>query len=153
MVNQSGKSRSLLLVLVAGLLAATTYVVAVGTWADRSDRATGPEATLAAYSAAVAEGNLQAALQQLLPEAREAAAGFVEWELGNQYVVLESAVRSTSTLRRWSTGGAGDDEVRIVVVMEVQPAVGDRWRTTEEIPAARVNDRWLLVKPPLQPAG
>jgi hypothetical protein len=153
MLSPSATTQSLLLVLVAGLVAITTLAIAAGAWTDRAGRSHGPEASLAAYSSAVAERDLQAALEQLVPEEREAAASFVEWELGNRYVVLESVIRTASALERLTTAGSSDDEARIAVVLEIQPAVGDRWRTTEEIPAIRVSGRWYMLKPPLQPAS
>jgi hypothetical protein len=151
MFSLPASTQSLLLALVAGLLAMTALAVGAGAWIDRTSRAQGPEAALAAYSSAVADHDLPLALEQLIPEAREAAAPFVEWELGNRYVVLESAIRSASVLERWSGGGAAGGEARIAVVLEIQPVTGDRWRATEEIPATQVGDRWYLSKPPLQP--
>lgn len=144
--------QSILFVLAAGLVTIAMLAVAAGAWTDRASRSQGPEASLAAYSSAVLERDLHLALQQLAPETREGAASFVEWELGNRYVVLESAIRSASALQRW-TGESAGDTVRIAVVLEIQPAVGDRWRTTEEIPAVREGERWYLLKPPLRPAA
>jgi hypothetical protein len=149
MFGSPSTTRSILFALAAGLAAVAVTVVAVGAWTDRAGRSAGPEAPLSAYVAAVEGRDLESALEQLVPGVRATAAPFVEWELGNRYVVLESAVRSPSALDRWA--GEGDGDTRVAVILEIHPKAGDVWRATEEIPVARIGDRWYLLKPPLQP--
>ncbi len=137
----------LLAVALVWLLAVT--VVLGGAWADRAARARGPETSFAAYAVAIERGDLEAALGQLVPEARERSASWVEWQLGNRYRVLESVVRTPSLLDRLA-GTADDSTATVVVSMEIEGKGNPTWRAVEEVPARFEGGRWLLVRPPLE---
>lgn len=115
---------------------------------DRVGRSGGPEAPLLAYVAALGHGNLDEALDQLAPEARDESASFVAWQLGNRYTIVESAVRSESLLGRLAR--SGNTHTRVVVMMEIQEGGGALWRATEELPVESILGRWYLLKPPLK---
>ncbi len=142
----SPTSRSLLLSLtLLGLLAA---IMVFGVWTDRADRSSGPELPVVAYASAVAQEDLSAALDCLIPSLRQTAAPFVEHQLGNSYTILESVVRTEPAGGRLLGGGPGT--TRVVVVMEIREADAT-WRATQELPVQQVEGRWLLQKVPLQP--
>lgn len=141
--------RPLPLVAAATLWMLAVGFIATGAFADRGERASGPEATVLAYSAAVERGDLEAALSQLIPSARQTSASWVAWQMGNHYRILESAVRSaplTDQLR----GAANRDQVVVVVNMEIEGKGNPAWRTVVEVPAQRVDGKWLLSRPPLE---
>lgn len=124
-------------------------VVLAGAWSDRAARATGPEAALADYASAVRQHDLEGALSQIAPESRPASAQFVQWQLGNSYIVLESAVRGPSIIE--ARGGA-KQETTVVVTVDIQEESGGRWRTTEELPVTQSGGRWYLARPLLLPS-
>jgi hypothetical protein len=125
-------------------------VVASGGVADWRGRASGPEAPLRTYLAAVTNEDLEAALAEILPAARPNAAPFVAEQLGNGYRVLGLGVRQRSLLDRLL--GRGDpDSALITVQLDVSLFTGETWRTTTSVPVVRTADGWYLARPPLQP--
>lgn len=139
--------------LVAVLWALGALCVVVGAVADYRTRASGPEAPLRTYFAAVTTEDLDAALAELLPEARPAAAPFVAEQLGNQYQILGLGVRQPSLLDRL-LGRAGDlDRARLTVQLDITLVTGETWRTTTTLWARRTPDGWYLERAPLQPSG
>ena len=145
--NSRHSPRRIALVLVEMLLVAV--VVLAGAWSDRAARANGPEAALAEYASAVHRHDLEGALGQVAPEIRSSSAQFVQWQLGNSYTLLESAVRGPSIIE--GLRGGGEQETTIVVTVDIQEEGGARWRTTEELPVIQSDGRWYLSRPLLLP--
>ncbi len=142
-------SPAALFVVAVQLLLAVVIVLAGG-WTDRANRSAGPEAPFIAYAAALASGDLAGALDQLAADLRPGAEAFVAHQLGNRYIVLESAVRTQSTADRWLQRPASPTTVS--TVLEVRNEDGSLWRTTEEMPVTRTDGRWYLAKVPLKPS-
>lgn len=103
---------------------------------------------MTAYFGSVERGDLNGALARLAPELRERSRAFVEWQLGNRYAILESAVRGDSLMDRLA--GWADGATSVVVTMEIEGKGNPRWRTTEEFPVRRADGQWLLAKTPLE---
>jgi hypothetical protein len=116
-------------------------------------RASGPEAPLRTYLAAVTGEDLGAALLELSPGVRDRAAPFVAEQLGNEYRVLGVGVRQPSLLDRLTGRAASADEVLITVQLDVTLITGETWRTTTHVPVVREPDGWFLAWAPLQPTG
>jgi hypothetical protein len=135
--------------LVLAELAIATALIVGGGWADRGSRANGPEAPVNEYAAALSREDLHGALQALVPAERDRASSFVEYQLGNRYVILESAVRSPSILNR--IAGTGRAETTVAVTMEIQESGNAPWRSSQELGVAQIDGRWYLLRPPLEP--
>jgi len=147
-LRSPGKPRNrIALVLAEAALAAA--VIATGSWMDRGSRGIGPEAPVEAYAAALAREDLQGALQQLDPAIRANAASFVEWQLGNRYRILESAVRTPSALDRLT--GAVRTDTAVAVTMEIHESGQASWQATAELKVEQLDGHWYLLRPPLQP--
>ena len=138
------------LVAVATLWLLGASAVAVGAVADWHGRASGPEAPLRTYLAAVTDEDLEAALGEILPAARSEAAPFIAEQLGNGYRVLGLGVQRPSVLDRLL--GRGDpDRALITVQLDISLFSGETWRTTTTVSVVRTDDGWYLARPPLQP--
>lgn len=124
-------------------------VVLAAAWSDRVARASGPEAALAEYASAVRQHDLEGALSQVAPESRSASAQFVQWQLGNSYTILESAIRGPSIIE--GVRGGAEQETTVVVTVDVQEEGGAQWPTTEELPVSQSSGRWYLARPLLLP--
>lgn len=139
--------------LVAVLWVLGALCVVVGAVTDYRTRASGPEAPLRTYCAAVTAEDLGAALAELLPEARPTAAPFVAEQLGNQYQILGLGVQQPSLLARLRGRAADRDRARLTVQLEITLVTGETWRTTTTLWARRTPDGWYLERAPLQPSG
>ncbi len=137
--------------LVLTLWSAGALAVAAGALADLRGRASGPEAPLRTYLAAVTAEDLGAALDEVLPEARAAAAPFVAEQLGNEYHILGLGVQQPSALDRLLGQGPPPDRALITVQLDIVLTTGEAWRTTTHVPLVRNADGWYLLRPPLQP--
>jgi hypothetical protein len=124
--------------------------VALGAVADWRGRASGPEAPLRTYLAAVTNEDLDAALAEILPAARSDSLPFIAEQLGNGYRVLGVGVRQPSALDRL-LGRADPDRALITVQLDITLFTGETWRTTTHVPVVRTPDGWYLARPPLQP--
>ncbi len=143
--------RPVSLFLVMGLVAVVIVIVVLGFLSDRETRARGPESPVIAYASAVERSDLQQALDQLAPNIRQRSTSFVQWQLGNRYTILDSAVRGQPLLDRILNRPAGQTEV--VVTVKIKESNGTTWQTTEGWPVAFIDGRWFLQRPPLQPAS
>jgi hypothetical protein len=149
MVTYGDRLRGRPLVAALALLLTAAVVVLVGAWIDRGARASGAESPMVAYASAVERGDLDGALQQLMPELRDRSRSFVAWQMGNRYSILESAVR-TASLQDSLLGRADGKRAVVVVVMDVDGKGNPRWRATEDLPVQMVEGRWYLAKTPLE---
>jgi hypothetical protein len=138
------------LAVVAALWLLGAGAVAVGAAADWRGRASGPEAPLRTYLAAVTNEDLQAALGEILPVARPEAEPFIAAQLGNGYHILGLGVRQPSLVDRL-LGRADPDRALITVQLDISLFSGETWRTTTSVPVVRTADGWYLAYPPLQP--
>jgi hypothetical protein len=149
MWGEAGRSRTSSLLGAMALLLICSAAVLMGQWADRGAKSNGPESPLVSYASAVGRGDLASALQQLMPGLREGSSSFVEWQLGNRYTILESAVRTVAPIDR-ALGHADGSHATVVVTMEIDGKGNPLWRTTEEMPVQLVDGRWYLAKTPLE---
>lgn len=149
MANRTVARRSAALLASLVLLLIAGAAVLVGAWSDRGSRSSGPEGPVTAYASAIGHADLGGALDQLLPGLRDRSSSFVQWQLGNRYNILESAVRTSSPMDQ-ILGRANVDRAIVVVTMEIEGKGNPRWRTTEELPVERVDGRWYLAKTPLE---
>ncbi len=138
------------LALVAALWLLGAGAILIGALTDWRGRASGPEAPLRTYLAAVTNEDLEAALGEILPAARPEAEPFIAEQLGNGYQVLGLGVRQPSLLDRL-TGRADPDHALITVQLDISLFSGETWRTTTSVPVVRTADGWYLAYPPLQP--
>jgi hypothetical protein len=141
----------LLVVAVLWLLGAAQ--VGAGAVADWRGRASGPEAPLRTYLAAVTAEDLDAALLEIAPAARSGAAPFVAEQLGNEYRVLGLGVRQPSILNRLVGGGPARDTALATVQLRIVLTTGEEWSTTTHVPLTREDTGWYLARPPLQPTS
>lgn len=149
MSERSSHGRPLLTLLLLAEAALAITVVVAASWIDRAGRSLGPESALLAYATAVAQRDLDGAIEQLDPAIRSRATSFVAWQLGNRYEIRERVVRTPSMLDRLA--GQGTVQPQVVAMIEVFCEDGARWRATEELPMSFVDGGWRLLKPPLQP--
>jgi hypothetical protein len=138
------------LAAVVVLWALGGVVVLASAASDVRGRASRPEAPLRTYLAAVTAEDLGAALLEIAPAARDAAAPFVAEQLGNEYRVLGVGVRQPSLLYRLTGRGGSTDEVLITVQLDITLTTGETWRTTTHVPVVREPDGWYLARAPLQ---
>jgi hypothetical protein len=141
------------LLLVAGLWLVGALCVLAGAVSDFRGRASGPEAPLRTYLAAVTAEDLDAALAELLPEARPAAADFVAEQLGNEYAILGLGTRQPSLLDRLRSRTAGAERALLTVQLDITLVTGETWRTTTTVAARSTADGWYLERAPLQPTS
>ncbi len=135
--------------VVALWLVGAALVVA-GAALDIAGRRASPEAPLRTYVSAVTNEDLDAALREITPAARAAAAPFVAEQLGNWYEVRGIGVRHPSLLDRLRGRGA-DNEALLTVQLDITLLSGETWRTTTLVRVVREPDGWYLARPPLQP--
>ena len=126
------------------LLAATALVALAGPAWESRRRA--PEAVVRAYLDAVERRDLDAALAQLAPEARQEQREQVALQLGNRYRV-ESLVLGAPSVADRLLGRPGP-AAWAVVAAEVTPAVGSRWRSSSTAELVELDGRWYLARPP-----
>jgi hypothetical protein len=139
------------LVAMVTLWALGAAAVALGAVADVRGRASGPEAPLRTYLAAVTAEDLDAALLEIAPSARAAAVPFVVEQRGNEYRILGLGARQPSLLDRLLGRAASPDEVLLTVQLDIALTTGETWRTTTHVLAVREPEGWYLARPPLQP--
>src|SRR5688500_14476693 len=125
-------------------------VVVASAASDVRGRASGPDALLRTYLAAVTAEDLGAALLEIAPAARDAAAPFVAEQHGNEYRVLGVGVRQPSLLDRLTGRGSSPDKVLITVQLDITLTTGETWRTTTHVPVVQEPDGWYLARAPLQ---
>ena len=125
------------------LLAVAALVAVVGPVWESRGRA--PEATVRAYLAAVERGDLDAALAQLAPDAREEEREQVARQLGNRYRVETLVLGAPSVADRLL--GRPGPAAWAVVAAEVTPAVGSRWRSSSTAALVEQDGRWYLARP------
>ena len=119
---------------------------------DVTGRATGPEAVIRRYFAALEEGDVDGALEAIAPGARQASTPFVENGVANQYRIVGIAVRHPSLLARMAGEPAGPREA--TVFLDITQAVdGVRWQASPAVPLAEDAGRWYLARPPLSEEG
>jgi hypothetical protein len=136
---------------VVALWTIGAIVVLVGTLLDVRGRASGPEAPLRTYLAAVTDEDLHAALLEIAPSARARAAPFVAEQLGNAYRIRGIGVRQPSLLDRLLGRAGSPDHVLITVQLDITLLSGEQWRATTHVPVVREPDGWYLAHAPLQP--
>jgi hypothetical protein len=142
-----------MLIMVVALWSLGAAVVAVGAVADVRGRASGPEAPLRTYLAAVTAEDLGAALLEIAPDARASAAPFVVEQLGNDYHVRGVGVRQPSLLDRLLGRTPTAESALITVQLRIVLTTGEEWSTTTHVPLRREAEGWYLVRAPLQPTA
>ena len=125
------------------LLAIAALVAVAGPLWEARGR--GPEATVRAYLTAVERGDLDGALAQLAPDAREAARERVAQQLGNRYRVGSLVLGAPSVADRLL--GRPRPPTWAVVAAEVTPAVGERWTSSSTAALVEQDGRWYLARP------
>ncbi|MDP8921717.1 MAG: hypothetical protein M3O34_02440, partial [Chloroflexota bacterium] len=98
-----------------------------------------------AYLAAVERGDLEAALAQLVPDAREAQREPVALQLGNRYRVESLVLGAPSVADRLL--GRPRPSAWAVVAAEITPVVGDRWKSSSTADLVELDGRWYLARP------
>jgi hypothetical protein len=100
------------------------------------------EAVVRRYALAVSSGDLDGALEEIAPSAREQWRPWLETQLGNIYDVRGIAVHSPSLL----SGKRGPDEV--TVVLDVNRGYpGEYYQPTSRVAVHNVGGRWFLSQP------
>lgn len=130
------------------LLALVALVVGVGAAVDLTGRPSGPEPVIRRYFAALERGDVDAALETIMPSAREASTAFVENGIANEYRIVGIAVRHPSLLARMAGEAPGPRDA--TVFLDITQAVdGMRWQASPRVALVEVVGRWYLGQPPL----
>ena len=143
-MSRLGLPLALLLLFFGGL------IVAASAFVDLRTRSISPEATVRRYFAALQEGDVDSALQELAPAARSQDASFAEAIAGNEYRVVGVAVRSTSLLDQIQGAPPGPKEVTIFLDI-TETVSGDHWQATPRVSLVASSGRWYLGRAPLAP--
>lgn len=125
------------------LLIIAALVAVVGPAWESRRRA--PEGVARAYLAAVERGDLDGALAELAPDAREAQRERVALQLGNSYRV-ESLVLGAPSVADRLLGRPGPP-AWVVMAAEITPAVGAGWRSSSTAAFVEQDGRWYLARP------
>jgi hypothetical protein len=129
------------LALNGALLAVLVLAVGLLQLGSRSDVAV--ENVVRRYAAAVGARDLDAALDEIAPDSREAYREWVESQLGSEYEVRGIAVHAPSLL-----GRAGRQPFEVAAVMDVNRRFpGEFFSATPRVPVEQVAGRWYLSKP------
>jgi len=149
-VSPSPATLRLGLSISLSLLIVSVIVVAASAIEDLRGRSMSPEATVRRYFSALEAADVDTALEQIAPAARDAQTRFIENGAGNKYRVVGIAVRTPSLLDRFR--GAPSTPEDITVFVSVTEVVsGDEWQATPRVPLVQENDRWYLARAPLAP--
>ena len=151
LTDRGGRRGRSWLVAVLALWGLGAAAVGLGAITDVRGRASGPEAPLRTYLAAVTAEDLDAALLEISPAARPAAVPFVVEQRGNAYRILGVGTRQPSLLDRLLGRTGAADEALLTVQLDITLTTGQTWRTTTHVPVVREPDGWYLARPPLQP--
>lgn len=133
------------------LLALAALIVGVAAVFDVANRAASPERVVRRYFSALEAGDVEGALQEIVPSGRPAATSFVENGAGNHYRITGIAVEQTSLLDRLRGQSAGPREVTIFLDI-TQSLDGVRWQAGPRVPLVEAGGRWYVAWPPLMPA-
>jgi hypothetical protein len=137
-----------LLVLNGVLLAALGLAIVGVQVLDRP--AAQVDGSVRRYAAAVASGDLDAAVEEIAPSRRGQWRDWVRGQLGNIYEVRGVAVRAPSLLA--SRGIRTPSEV--TVMLDVDRGYPDEfYQPTTRVPVEQVDGRWYVAEPLLAPAS
>ena len=125
------------------LVTVSAIVAVVGPVWEARRRA--PEAVARAYLAAVERGDLDGALAQFAPDAREAQREGVARQLGNRYRVQSLVLGAPSVIDRLV--GRPRPAAWAVVAAEIAPVVGERWQSSSTADFVERDGRWYLLRP------
>jgi hypothetical protein len=118
-------------------------VAVVGPLAEARQRT--PETVVRAYLAAVAAGDLDAALATIDPAQRAAQRERVALQLRNRYSIA-TLVLGRPSLADVLTGRRLDP-AWATVLADVATASGERWRSTSTAPLVQRDGAWYLPRP------
>jgi hypothetical protein len=137
------------LFVLNGLLLAALALAIVGVQVlDRP--AAQVDGSVRRYAAAVASGDLDAAVAEIAPQERGRWQEWIAGQLGNIYDVRGVAVRAPSLLER--AGSRAPSEV--TVMLDVDRGYPDEfYQPTTRVPVEQVDGRWYLVEPLLAPVS
>jgi len=131
------------LYVAAVLLSACGLAALLGPLWEARQRA--PEMTVRAYLAAVEHNDLDAALAQLAPDAREPERERVSIQLGNRYRVEALVLGAPSVAKRLL--GRSDPPAWAVVAAEIMPVAGAAWKSSSTADLVQVDGRWYPAHP------
>jgi hypothetical protein len=103
------------------------------------------------YFAALENGDVEAALDEITPTARPRSSEFVANGLFNSYRITGLAVREPSLLAR----ALGQEAIPrdVTVFLDITQWTDDvMWQAAPRVPLVRVDGRWYLQHAPLGPA-
>jgi len=133
-VSRAGWLSAALLVLIAIAVVAVEAV-------DRPEAAV--EASVRRYAAAVASGDLDAAMAEIAPSERSHWSDWVNGQLGNVYDVTGVAVHAP-----WLFGSPSD----VTVDLDVNRAYPDEfYQASPRVAVQNADGRWYLAAPLLAP--
>jgi hypothetical protein len=128
-----------LLLLAAGLAILSVIVV------DRAEASV--EAAVRHYALAISSGDLDGALDEVVPARREIYRDWLSTQLGNGYDVRGIAVRSPALFDRL-VRGAPRGPTEVSVVLDVNRHYPDVfYQPTARVPVEQVDGRWYLSQP------
>ncbi len=129
-----------LVVVNAALLALVAAAILGVIVFDRAEASV--EVVVRRYALAVSSGDLEGALDEIAPSAREQWRPWLETQLGNVYDVRGIAVHSPSLLSR----RRGPYEV--IVVLDVNRGYpGEYYQPTSRVDVEQAEGRWFLSQP------
>jgi hypothetical protein len=101
------------------------------------------ETSVRRYAQAIADQDLDAALQEIAPDQRDRWRDFVQNQLGNIYEVRGVAVRTPALYKR-----AGLTPFEVSVVIDVDRGFpGEFYQASRSVPLERLNGRLYLQRP------
>jgi hypothetical protein len=108
------------------------------------------DASVRRYAAAVASGDLEAAVEEIAPQERGRWREWIAGQLGNIYDVRGVAVRAPALLARAGTSAPSE----VSVALDVDRGYPDEfYQPTTRVPVEQVDGRWYLVEPLLAPVS